>query len=104
MKSVVALSKIERRKQGKALREKCPRTSQAEWKFRPRSQDPINLLQQSDADRIPGLIPLRYERMSESPFNGDHPGAGPREFSCVRDHGAGLRRLPPDEFWWFCYP
>jgi hypothetical protein len=34
MKSAVASSKAERRKQGKALREKCSRTSQAEWKSR----------------------------------------------------------------------
>jgi hypothetical protein len=62
------VSKIERRKQGKALREKCPRTSLAEWKPPAQSQDPLKLLEQTDADRIPGLIPLRYERMSESPF------------------------------------
>jgi uncharacterized protein (DUF2252 family) len=68
MKTNMMLSKIERRKQGKALREKCPRTSLAEWKPRSPSQDPLRLLEQTDADRIPGLIPLRYERMSESPF------------------------------------
>ena len=68
MKATAGTSRIERRKQGKALREKCPRTAQAEWKTRPLSQDPIKLLQESDADRIPCLIPLRYERMSESPF------------------------------------
>jgi uncharacterized protein (DUF2252 family) len=68
MKTNTMLSKIERRKQGKALREKCPRTSLAEWKSRSLSQDPLRLLEQTDADRIPGLIPLRYERMSESPF------------------------------------
>ena len=65
---VALLSKIERRKQGKALREKCPRTALGEWKTRSQSQDPLKLLEQSNADRIPGLIPLRYERMSESPF------------------------------------
>jgi hypothetical protein len=68
MQPVSLLSKPERRKQGKALREKCPRTLLAEWKPRSHSQDPLKLLEQSDADRIPGLIPLRYERMSESPF------------------------------------
>jgi hypothetical protein len=61
-------SKIERRKQGKALREKCPRHSLGEWQPRSRSDDPIKLIQQSEAGRIPGLIPLRNERMSESPF------------------------------------
>jgi hypothetical protein len=68
MQTVALSSKLERRKQGKALREKCPRTSLAEWKPRSPSQDPLKLLEQTDADRIPGLIPLRYERMSESPF------------------------------------
>jgi uncharacterized protein (DUF2252 family) len=64
----VPLSKAERRKQGKALREKCPRTAHAEWKPRSKSQDIIKLLEESDADRIPGLIPVKYQRMAESPF------------------------------------
>ena len=68
MKSGGITSKAERRKQGKALREKCPRTSQGEWKPRSKSQDIIKLLKESDADRIPGLIPLKYQRMSVSPF------------------------------------
>ena len=68
MESDVASSKVERRKQGKALRDKCPRTAQAEWKPRSKSQDIIKLLEESDADRIPGLIPVKYQRMSVSPF------------------------------------
>ena len=68
MQSAFKLSKIERRKQGKALREKCPRTSQAEWKPRSKSQDIVKLLEESDADRIAGLIPVKYQRMSVSPF------------------------------------
>ena len=68
MQTTAALSKAERRKQGKALREKCPRASQAEWKARPKSQDIVKLLEESDADRIPGLIPVKYQRMSVSPF------------------------------------
>jgi uncharacterized protein (DUF2252 family) len=68
MGSAVAPSRAERRKRGKALREKCPRTSQAEWRLRSKSQDIVKLLEESDADRIAGLIPLKYQRMSESPF------------------------------------
>jgi len=68
MDSDIASSKIERRKQGKALREKCPRTLQAEWKARSKSQDIVRLLEESDADRIAGLIPVKYQRMSASPF------------------------------------
>ena len=48
MKVDVPLSKMERRKQGKSLREKCPRTAQAEWKPRSKSQDIIKLLEESD--------------------------------------------------------
>ncbi|MGA8742210.1 MAG: DUF2252 domain-containing protein [Terracidiphilus sp.] len=68
MKPVVAISRSERHKQGKALREKCPRSAHAEWKQRSKSQDPIKLLEESDADRIPGLIPVKYQRMAVSPF------------------------------------
>jgi uncharacterized protein (DUF2252 family) len=68
MESGIAVSKIERRKQGKALRDKCPRTAQAEWKPRSKSKDIVKLLEESDADRIPGLIPVKYQRMAVSPF------------------------------------
>jgi len=68
MESSGSTSRAERHRQGRALREKCPRASQGEWKPRSKSQDIIKLLEQSDADRIPGLIPLKYQRMSVSPF------------------------------------
>jgi uncharacterized protein (DUF2252 family) len=68
MKSAVTTSKVERRKQGKALREKSPRAAQGEWKPRSKSQDIIKLLEESDADRIAGLIPVKYQRMSVSAF------------------------------------
>ncbi len=68
MISAAVSSRIEKRKQGKALREKCPRTAQAEWKPRPKSHDPIKWLEESDADRIPALIPVKYQRMAESAF------------------------------------
>ena len=68
MESGIASSRIERRKQGKLLRKKCPRTAQGEWKPRLKSQDIIKLLQESDIGRIAGLVPLKYQRMAESPF------------------------------------
>src|SRR5271167_3253577 len=68
MEPAVALSKSERCKQGKALREKCPRTAQAKWKPRSKSQDIVKLLKESDVDRIAGLIPVKYQRMGVSPF------------------------------------
>ena len=68
MPTVDALSKSDRRKQGKALRDKCPRAAQGEWKSRSKSKDIIALLEESDKDRIPGLIPVKYQRMAVSPF------------------------------------
>ena len=68
MESAVVVSKAERRKQGKALRDQCPRPSQAEWKPRSKSQDIVKLLEESDVDRIPGLIAVKYQRMGVSPF------------------------------------
>jgi uncharacterized protein (DUF2252 family) len=68
MKIDEATSRVERHKQGKALREKCPRASQGEYTPRSKSQDIIQLLEEGDTDRIAGLIPLKYQRMSVSPF------------------------------------
>ena len=68
MKSTTVFSRAEKRKQGKTLRDKCPRSAQAEWKPRSKSQDPIKWLEESDVDRVAGLIPLKYQRMAESPF------------------------------------
>jgi uncharacterized protein (DUF2252 family) len=68
METAVASSKIEKRTHGKSLRGKLPRTSRAEWKPRPKSEDIVKLLDESDADRIPDLIPVKYQRMAVSPF------------------------------------
>ncbi len=58
----------ERRKAGKTLREKCPRSAHAKWNAKPRPQIVVNLLEESNADRIPGLIAIRYGRMAQTPF------------------------------------
>src|SRR5271157_3725719 len=53
---------------GKALREKCPRTSHAEWKPPHNRPDPVRLVLKADAGRLPELLPLRHGRMVASPF------------------------------------
>jgi uncharacterized protein (DUF2252 family) len=63
------LSKAERRKQGRALREKCSRSAHAVWNPRSRSYNIVGLLEESNSDRIPGLIAVRYGRMAQSPFS-----------------------------------
>lgn len=58
----------EQREMGKALREKCPRSSHAVWAPPNDRADPLVLLTESCKGRIPGLIPIRYGRMLKSPF------------------------------------
>jgi uncharacterized protein (DUF2252 family) len=53
---------------GKALRERVPRTSHAEWTAPSGRPDPIEVLRRSDRGRLPELLPIRYGRMRESPF------------------------------------
>ena len=62
------LSAGERRAKGKALRDRVPRASQAGWKPHRGRRDPVALLSESNAGRVPDLIPIRFGRMSASPF------------------------------------
>lgn len=62
------LSADERSANGRALREQVPRASHAGWKPAEDRVDPVDLLSKSNAGRIPELIPIRFGRMSESPF------------------------------------
>ena len=62
------LTRKDRKAEGKALRIKCPRRSHATWEAPKNRWDPVELLIQSNKDRIPNLIPIRYGRMMRSPF------------------------------------
>ena len=53
---------------GKALREKCPRTSHAAWKPPRGRRDPVELVLQAETGRMPDLLPLRHGRMVRSAF------------------------------------
>ncbi len=58
----------ERKAEGKALRQRAPRASQAvfvPWTGRP---NPIQLLDKQNETRVAALIPIRWKRMAESPF------------------------------------
>jgi uncharacterized protein (DUF2252 family) len=53
---------------GKAARKMVPRTSHAGWVPPHDRPDPVTLLQAQDAARVPELVPIRWGRMSVSPF------------------------------------
>ncbi|HLP27197.1 MAG TPA: DUF2252 domain-containing protein [Candidatus Didemnitutus sp.] len=63
------VTRSDRREQGKLLRDVCSRLDHGTWKTRSSKNDIIKLLEESNKDRIKGLIPVRYGRMSESPFH-----------------------------------
>ena len=62
------LSADERRAQGKALRDAAPRAAHADWKPPEGRRDPVDVLGESNVGRMPSLVPIRFGRMSASPF------------------------------------
>src|SRR5437016_40648 len=52
---------------GKALRSKRPREKHAELAGSA-ERDPVAILAKSDRSRVPELVPIRYQRMLQSPF------------------------------------
>ncbi len=61
-------TRTERYAAGKALRTKASRTSHGEWAAASDRPDPISLLEESNRTRVQELVPIRYGRMSLSPF------------------------------------
>jgi uncharacterized protein (DUF2252 family) len=53
---------------GRAARTEAPRSSHGRWEPAPDRPDPIALLEEQAASRVPELVPIRYGRMLVSPF------------------------------------
>jgi uncharacterized protein (DUF2252 family) len=64
----VTPTRKELRAAGKALRDKCAKDAHATWKPSAERRDPVELIIESAADRMPQLLPIRYGRMMQSPF------------------------------------
>ncbi len=62
------LSADQRAAQGRRLRDKVPRASHAGWSEPRNRRDPLEILVESNEGRIPQLVPIRFGRMSASPF------------------------------------
>jgi uncharacterized protein (DUF2252 family) len=65
----------ERSEAGKRARAEVPRSSHGEWAPAPGRPDPVDLLLEQDATRVPELVPIRHGRMSESAFTFFRGGA-----------------------------
>ena len=61
-------SRVERYAAGKALRSRAPRSSHAEWAPDSKRPDPISMLEEANKTRLQQLVPIRFGRMSMSPF------------------------------------
>jgi uncharacterized protein (DUF2252 family) len=53
---------------GKSARVEAPRSSHGRWEPAPDRPDPVALLEEEAASRVPMLVPVRYGRMLVSPF------------------------------------
>jgi uncharacterized protein (DUF2252 family) len=53
---------------GKALRDKCPRSSHAAWKPPSSRKDAVEMVLEAEKGRLPNLLPLRHGRMVRSAF------------------------------------
>jgi uncharacterized protein (DUF2252 family) len=58
----------QRRERGRAARRAVPRGSHAGWTPAPDRPDPIDLLEEQARGRLQELMPIRYARMTASPF------------------------------------
>ena len=65
---LVRLTTAERAARGKAARAAVPRTSHAVFEPAPDRPDPVALLEEQAATRVPELVPVRWGRMLVSPF------------------------------------
>jgi uncharacterized protein (DUF2252 family) len=57
-----------RRRAGRALRERVPRSAHEAWDPPAGRADPVGLLEENNRPRLPDLVPIRYGRMLASPF------------------------------------
>jgi hypothetical protein len=58
----------ERRGEGKAARKRAPGTALGPWDERDRGHDPVATILAQNQIRVPELVPLRHQRMAESPW------------------------------------
>ncbi len=69
------LSVQERVARGRNARQGAPRTAHGQWRPAADRPDPVALLEDQAASRVPELVPIRYGRMLASPFTFYRGGA-----------------------------
>ncbi len=80
----------ERVARGKAARAVAPRSGQGEWEPASDRPDPVGLLEEQAASRVPELVPIRYGRMLVSPFTFFRGAAYPMAADLAGEARTGL--------------
>jgi len=80
-----------RAQQGKALRQRVPRSAHANWTVQAKGRDPVAILSETDRDRIPALVPIRYARMLQSPFAFLRGSASVMAFDLAQGPATGIQ-------------
>ncbi len=81
----------ERAARGKAAREDVPRSRHAEFTPGALRADPVELVEGQSATRVPELVPIRYARMTESPFRFYRGAAGIMAADLAGTPATGIR-------------
>ncbi|MEK6294073.1 MAG: DUF2252 family protein, partial [Paraburkholderia tropica] len=81
----------ERAAQGRLIRDQVSRSSHSGWKLPEQRRDVIELLEESNTGRLPRLIPIRFGRMSVSPFAFYRGGAAIMAADLATTPTSGLR-------------
>jgi hypothetical protein len=85
------ISPDDRAAAGKTLRDKLPREQHGAWKRIKDRPGPIDILRESDADRLKELVQIRYGRMLQSPFAFYRGSAGVMAADLAQTPNTGLR-------------
>ena len=81
----------ERAAQGKAARSHARRSAPGKWTAAADRPDPIEVLERQAASRVQDLVPIRYGRMSVSPFTFYRGAAAVMAADLARTPDSGLR-------------
>ena len=81
----------ERMAEGRAERESVPLDAHGEWAALDGRPDPVGVLEEEDATRVPELVPIRHGRMIVSPFTFYRGGAAIMAWDLSRTPTTGLR-------------
>ncbi|MBY8880576.1 DUF2252 domain-containing protein [Actinacidiphila acidipaludis] len=87
----VAATPEERAALGRQARATAPRSSHAEFTPAPDRPDLVDVVEAQSAARVPELVPIRYGRMTESPFRFYRGAAGVMAMDLDRTPRSGLR-------------